>query len=1730
MFDKNSAISFSTFYMLELFQRALQEGIGKIPQEQYEMLEELSGFVSGKDDVLPWLEQLAQYAGTNELSIFLFDLSERLNSYPSEKSIEALSTLVEDFINLFTLMMEEKESVRDLGSVLNYFRAQVPLDESVAKADEPEAMRKEKISFEAFFQREFNRLLEGSIEELPADQRIEYRRVIESLKTMEPEGQTYHPLLLSTAESIEKLLQNPNSAGLASMENTIGQLLERVEELQTTENDLYKQIVSSGTIPVVPKEPESPLTVDSLLRDYFLSELDDHANSVEISLSEKEREAAFEGMLRTFKSLKEVSMIHGYSGIEYFSEQMLFTIASAYDKKAPLSEQSRTMIKNLMNEASRFVHEEGKEQTEKFKEGLAALAASFSGVDTEKKDEIAFADMEKMGPVLLDVLQKIWKKIRIAQRTIEHRESQIKIDELLLQTVGACALLFPDSREALYKPMSRFYTEVVQKEPKQIAEELEKMDQVWQHVLHSDNIQRDYYDLLNVLNDAVDNVTPGAFALSDEEEVRRALTETMQPALLFVMPHFKAALGAGSEESKKILQNYLRRLELNTRLLAYESYRQVIDYFRSLFDEKNNLNDEMIEEVQKSLELTFDRLLSAGAEADYSDILEILTEVLTEEADAHADEATGAEEIPAEEAETAGYEEDELEQDFIRESEEQLALVREALERLKKDTNSRQPLKAVEDGIHAVRSSAHLLNKDKTAEFAVNIEEAAEMFEPLEAAIPDDFFPVFEKALTQLDLLVHGQPADTTAVEQEIDKLLNSLIMEQVPDDMQLKEESAAESEQEEEEKPLFAEGEDFDDELLDIFREESENFIAVLTESNAKLKTDLKDTQALNDLEYAAHSLRSAAKMLSFREISQMTAGLEEICESIKNNEIENSMDLQNSIGKAVEIIRRLRDGEKISASELAGAVNLLDISNQKEEPPLEKAGGEKSAPDSEYMRNIFISEAGELIDLLNRDLLELERMPESATLLTEILRNLHTLKGSALMVEYTKIGGLTHKLEDYFQAYKEQNGEVKQEMLPPVFTTLDLIQEMVQSVGEGKGEIADQYTSRSAEIDNKLFFYQNFDMDSSSVTTKAEPGPEIKPTPGRHKKDDNVIKINTDYLDNLVNMATELLVNRTELSSNFDNFKDLVNSIEDGKKQIHKAQNYLEDLAEDDGFETQQSAEEDFDEKDEARTFKSISVDFKKVSQAIDTVSSQLNKLSHGFEKNIQQISNLSKTLHKDILRVRMVPVEYLLDRFPRPIRDLARAQGKRVTVSVEGNNTEMDRAVVEALADPIMHILRNAVDHGIETGDQRKKINKPKTGKITLRARQEKSQVVIDISDDGRGIDLAKVKRKAVQRGLVSKEKVKKLNETEILDFIFYSEFSTRDKTTETSGRGVGLDVVANHIQKLKGVIRIWTEKNVGTTFSIRVPLTLIISQALMTRMHGHSIAIPMVAVQESMELDSKEILVDDQRRYIQAHGKLLPFITVDEILKFPEKETEEKEKIQVLILHDAGISVALGIGKITGRQEIVIKSLGSSLQNVEFIAGGTILGDGEVALILDYAAVVRMVEFQFFGNIRESRPGMARNKARTPANKMELQTKTETSRIDNPLDKKSITDRKPRILIVDDSNSVRSFVSSVLEKHGFITLKANNGKEALELLEKDLPDLMITDLEMPVMDGFKLIEQTRKQPEMAGLPIVILTGRTGKAQRDKGTRLGANSFIGKPFKEGDLMKVIKDFIEV
>ncbi|MEJ2543783.1 MAG: response regulator, partial [Calditrichaceae bacterium] len=786
-----------------------------------------------------------------------------------------------------------------------------------------------------------------------------------------------------------------------------------------------------------------------------------------------------------------------------------------------------------------------------------------------------------------------------------------------------------------------------------------------------------------------------------------------------------------------------------------------------------------------------------------------------------------------------------------------------------------------------------------------------------------------------------------------------------------------------------------------------------------------------------------------------------------------------------------------------------------------------------------IFIGEAEELLKKLNSDMLELEKIPESEPILTNLLRNLHTLKGSAKMAHFNNLGELAHKLEDYFDVYKQQNTELKQQMLNPVFSALDLISEVVDAHKSGKDEKTIHFTSKMAEIDNKLFLFQNFDLGAESKVIPAQKTSSTKSSSKKIKEDENVIRMSTSYLDKLVNMATELLVNRTELVTYYEDLKKIVSDVEIGKKQLYQAENLIEDVVEKDTYDVDQKnangegAKTNSADISTESNWQNVSLNFKEISRKINAVNSQLNKLSQGFEKNINRISNLSKELHSDILKARMVPIDQLFNRYPRLVRDMAHEQNKQIDLIIEDNEAELDRALVESLTDPILHIIRNAVDHGIESPKERTQAEKDKKGTIRLKASQDKNQIVIDIIDDGRGIDLEKVKNKVVKNKITTKTAIKKLSEAEILDFIFLPEFSTRDKTSDVSGRGLGLNVVYNQIQKLKGIIRVKTEENVGTTFSIRVPLTLVVAQALMVKVQGQNIAIPVIAVQESSQFEMDEVLVDDDRKYLKVRGKLLPFIAITDLLKFDGSKSDTSELKSALVLHDAGVSIALGVGSIEGRQEIVIKALGDHLQNVDYIAGGTILGNGEVALILDYAAIVRLVESQYFGRVADKVSVQTPQKAieeKTEEIEKEKAKAKPAVPAKKKIEKKKITNRKPKVLIVDDSISVRNFVSSVLEKKGFSTYKSSDGSSAMKRLNKGDIDIMITDLEMPKMTGFELIETIRNEDQFNELPIVILSGKTGKDYRDKAMDIGASAFIMKPFKENDLLNVLGQFIEI
>ena len=879
---------------------------------------------------------------------------------------------------------------------------------------------------------------------------------------------------------------------------------------------------------------------------------------------------------------------------------------------------------------------------------------------------------------------------------------------------------------------------------------------------------------------------------------------------------------------------------------------------------------------------------------------------------------------------------------------------------------------------------------------------------------------------------------------------------------------------------------------------------------------------------------------MLGFREIGQIADGLEQIAESLYKGEINNSPKVTDSLEKSIIAVKVLSAGEKIPATEVTDIINLLDVKrimNEQMEGGDSGAAGKRKSVTEEIdpMVDLFLKEAWEMIEKINRDLVQFEKS-HNDTILENLNRNVHTLKGSAQMMQFEKIGHIAHIVEDFFEQKIENKETIPDDYLEPIFKAFDEIQNITEAIKSGEGEVSNNYDEilkglGKMQIGEDTIQESPEDEEEVEVPVEAdEPEPEkpviksetqiIAEQPKKSVPDDNSqqIKISTERVDNLINMAAELVINKTQLINYVDSLKKLGLDLDKDRKVLKDAEYSLDDIILKRKYEQEllSGAELDADGNKKFGDLALISNDFKKTISTIDTVSSKFNNLTHGFEQNISRLAHLIKMLHDDVLQVRMVPVDNLFNRFPRAVRDLAKKQKKKVDLVIEGANTEMDRAMIESLTDPLMHLVRNSIDHGIELPMHRKKSGKENMGNLYLRAKQDKNQIIIEVEDDGKGINVDAVRETIIKKKILDKEKVEKLSIGEILDYIFYPGFSTKKGTSKVSGRGIGLDVVASQVEKLKGDIRVSSTIGHGTTFSIRVPLTLIISQAMLFKLTDQILAVPLISVDESIQFDKSALTVEKDKMFIKHRGENITVLNLNSLLNFSDKEL--KGELKAILIQETGIRCALIVDEVMHREEIVIKSLGSHLDNLEFISGGTILGDGTIALILDTTAIIRKIE----------KENLHKDKVEVKESPKQVQKEVEKEPVVK-VEKKAIKNRKPVALIVDDSISVRRFVANTLEKNNYDTVLASDGINALDELKAKSFDIVITDLEMPKMHGYELIEKIRNQKKLKDLPIIILTGRAGKKHKDMGIKLGANAFIVKPFKDNDLLSTLNKFID-
>ncbi|MGH7349744.1 MAG: hybrid sensor histidine kinase/response regulator, partial [Candidatus Rokuibacteriota bacterium] len=523
---------------------------------------------------------------------------------------------------------------------------------------------------------------------------------------------------------------------------------------------------------------------------------------------------------------------------------------------------------------------------------------------------------------------------------------------------------------------------------------------------------------------------------------------------------------------------------------------------------------------------------------------------------------------------------------------------------------------------------------------------------------------------------------------------------------------------------------------------------------------------------------------------------------------------------------------------------------------------------------------------------------------------------------------------------------------------------------------------------------------------------------------------------------------------------------------------------------------AELEFDRYDDvsilARSVTEMSAD-------VTEVRSQHVTLLRSIREDSVQLQRLTAALRKEVARARMVPIGRLFTRVAQQVREAARATGKVVTLTVSGESAEVDNGVIEQIADPLLHLIQNAVGHGIEPAGERESRGKTAQGHVTLSASQEGGFIVVQVEDDGRGIDADLLRRRAVERGLLPAAEAATLPDLEALNLIFVPGFSTASEVTQTSGRGVGLDVVRTNVSRLNGEIHVATEPGRMTRFVLKLPLTVAIADALMVRCGPETLAFPLSAVSVMRSVAPHEILTAGGRETMRLDDQVIDLVRLDHVLDLAA--SPPVTRLPVVVMRGGGRPFGVVVDELLGKEEIVIKSLGPLLDGTGPFSGATISGEGRVILLLD-ATLLREAAGRRSTAARASRERPAR-----------------------PID---IVDGRPRVMLVDDSVSIRKFVGQMLEKAGFHVVTAVDGQDALQQLLDVTVDVVVTDLEMPRLNGYALIEDLRRRTATREVPVVVMTTRAGGKHASLARRLGARHYVTKPVDEQSFVRLVESVV--
>ncbi|PUD19144.1 chemotaxis histidine kinase/response regulator CheAY2 [Helicobacter pylori] len=792
------------------------------------------------------------------------------------------------------------------------------------------------------------------------------------------------------------------------------------------------------------------------------------------------------------------------------------------------------------------------------------------------------------------------------------------------------------------------------------------------------------------------------------------------------------------------------------------------------------------------------------------------------------------------------------------------------------------------------------------------------------------------------------------------------------------------------------------------------------------------------------------------------------------------------------------------------------------------------------------FLIEAFEMNEQLDQDLVELEHNPEDLDLLNRIFRVAHTIKGSSSFLNLNILTHLTHNMEDVLNRARKGEIKITPDIMDVVLRSIDLMKTLLVTIRDTGSDTNNGKENEIEEAVKQLQAITSQNLEGSKETSGTKEAPkeikeEIKEKTKEEVKANKTPTAENPASDNpladepdldYANMSAEEVEAEIERLLNKRQEADKERRAQ--KKQEAKPKQEVAPTKETPKTETPKAPKTETKAKAKADTEENkapsigveqtVRVDVRRLDHLMNLIGELVlgknrliriysdveerydgEKFLEELNQVVSSISAVTTDLQLAVMKTRMQPVGKVFNKFPRMVRDLSRELGKSIELIIEGEETELDKSIVEEIGDPLIHIIRNSCDHGIEPLEERRRLNKPETGKVQLSAYNEGNHIVIKISDDGKGLDPVMLKEKAIEKGVISERDAEGMSDREAFNLIFKPGFSTAKVVSNVSGRGVGMDVVKTNIEKLNGIIEIDSEVGVGTTQKLKIPLTLAIIQALLVGVQEEYYAIPLSSVLETVRISQDEIYTVDGKSVLRLRDEVLSLVRLSDIFKV-DAILESNSDVYVVIIGLADQKIGVIVDYLIGQEEVVIKSLGYYLKNTRGIAGATVRGDGKITLIVDVGAMMDM------------------------AKSIKVNITTLMNESENTKSKNSPSDYI--VLAIDDSSTDRAIIRKCLKPLGITLLEAANGLEGLEMLKNGdkIPDAILVDIEMPKMDGYTFASEVRKYNKFKNLPLIAVTSRVTKTDRMRGVESGMTEYITKPYSGEYLTTVVKRSIKL